>query len=88
MTTRRMERVRLTPWLPGVLAPHRTGVYRVQTHESRCNCCWAEALFDGKHWLFQVHGRGQFTVEMPFGVRRWRGLSSPPAPLTGPGGSP
>lgn len=67
----------VTEWYPGVLAPARVGVYQVQDQTMRCDCCWFEAYWTGKAWRCQTHSKGFFRTWMPYGVRRWRGLSAP-----------
>lgn len=68
----------VTDWFPGVVAPAYVGVYHVQPSHLACDCCYLEAHWDGLQWHCQVHSKGPFSVWMPHGVRRWRGMAHPP----------
>lgn len=75
MTTEKEE---VTPWLPGSVKPHYTGVYERQYDGDDILPC----LWDGYSWL--VHGDDvddalAQNIPSNFQDQPWRGLFTPPA---------
>ncbi len=58
-------------WIKGDTPP-KPGMYRIQDHSVRCNCCWMEARFNGKIWLTNLHcPKDIFMMQMNSEVTRW-----------------
>ena len=74
-----------TPWFPAATKPKRKGLYKVQTPQTSCRCCWEMAHFqDGNWWRFGLFA-GMLHVRQEVNVTHWRGLAAKPsnAEITG-----